>query len=73
MMDIHAILKKLPHRYPFLLVDRVISLEPGKTIRTIKNVTIGMASTTLSLSSGSAAPTTATTSTRRTHISLRKK
>jgi 3-hydroxyacyl-[acyl-carrier-protein] dehydratase len=40
MMDIHAILKKLPHRYPFLLVDRVVSLEKGKTIRTLKNVTI---------------------------------
>ena len=40
MMDIHAILKKLPHRYPFLLVDRVLSLEAGKTIRTLKNVTI---------------------------------
>jgi 3-hydroxyacyl-[acyl-carrier-protein] dehydratase len=39
-LDIHAILKKLPHRYPFLLVDRVVSLEPGKTIRTLKNVTI---------------------------------
>jgi 3-hydroxyacyl-[acyl-carrier-protein] dehydratase len=39
-MDIHAILKKLPHRYPFLLVDRVISLEAGKTIKTLKNVTI---------------------------------
>src|SRR6185369_8952560 len=40
MMDIHAILKKLPHRYPILLVDRVVSLEKGKTIRTLKNVTI---------------------------------
>jgi 3-hydroxyacyl-[acyl-carrier-protein] dehydratase len=40
MMDIHAILKQLPHRYPFVLVDRVISLEKGKTIRTLKNVTI---------------------------------
>jgi 3-hydroxyacyl-[acyl-carrier-protein] dehydratase len=39
-MDIHAILKKLPHRYPILLVDRVVSLEKGKTIRTLKNVTI---------------------------------
>jgi 3-hydroxyacyl-[acyl-carrier-protein] dehydratase len=39
-MDIHGILKKLPHRYPFLLVDRVISLEKGKTIRTLKNVTM---------------------------------
>jgi 3-hydroxyacyl-[acyl-carrier-protein] dehydratase len=40
MMDIHAILKQLPHRYPFLLVDRVLSLEKGKTIRTLKNVTM---------------------------------
>jgi 3-hydroxyacyl-[acyl-carrier-protein] dehydratase len=39
-LDIHGILKKLPHRYPILLVDRVLSLEAGKTIRTIKNVTI---------------------------------
>jgi 3-hydroxyacyl-[acyl-carrier-protein] dehydratase len=40
MMDIHAILKQLPHRYPFILVDRVLSLEKGKVIRTLKNVTI---------------------------------
>ena len=39
-LDIHGILKKLPHRYPFLLVDRVMALEAGKTIRTLKNVTI---------------------------------
>ena len=39
-MDIHQILKKLPHRYPFLLVDRVLSVEPGKAIRALKNVTI---------------------------------
>ena len=39
-MDIHGILKQLPHRYPFVLVDRVLSLEKGKTIRTLKNVTI---------------------------------
>jgi 3-hydroxyacyl-[acyl-carrier-protein] dehydratase len=39
-MDIHEILKKLPHRYPILLVDRVLALEEGKTIRTLKNVTI---------------------------------
>lgn len=39
-LDIHGILKKLPHRYPILLVDRVLSLEQGKTIRTLKNVTI---------------------------------
>jgi len=40
MMDIHQILKQLPHRYPILLVDRVLSIENGKTIRAIKNVTI---------------------------------
>ena len=39
-MDIHQILKKLPHRYPFLLVDRVLELEPGKRIQALKNVTI---------------------------------
>jgi len=39
-MDIHQILKKLPHRYPILLVDRVLELEAGKRIRAIKNVTI---------------------------------
>ena len=38
-LDIHQILKKLPHRYPFLMVDRVISLEKGQRIRAIKNVT----------------------------------
>lgn len=40
MMDIHQILKKLPHRYPFLLVDRVLELEKGKWIKALKNVTI---------------------------------
>ena len=40
MMDIHEILKKLPHRYPILLVDRVLELEKGKRIKAIKNVTI---------------------------------
>ena len=39
-MDIHEILTYLPHRYPFLLVDRVLSCEPGKTITAVKNVTI---------------------------------
>ena len=38
-MDIHEILKKLPHRYPFLMVDRVLELEHGKRIRALKNVT----------------------------------
>ena len=40
MMDIHQILKKLPHRYPILLVDRVLEVEKGKRIVAIKNVTI---------------------------------
>jgi 3-hydroxyacyl-[acyl-carrier-protein] dehydratase len=40
MMDIHRILKQLPHRYPFLLVDRVLELEKGKRIKALKNVTI---------------------------------
>lgn len=39
-MDIHAILKQLPHRYPILLVDRVLELEKGKRIKALKNVTI---------------------------------
>ena len=39
-MDIHAILKKLPHRYPFLLVDRVLEIETGKRIKVLKNVSI---------------------------------
>jgi len=40
-LDIHQILKKLPHRYPFLLVDRVLGVDPEtNTIRAIKNVTI---------------------------------
>ncbi|WP_298931548.1 3-hydroxyacyl-ACP dehydratase FabZ [uncultured Ramlibacter sp.] len=40
MMDIHEILKLLPHRYPFLMVDRVLAYEKGKSIRALKNVTI---------------------------------
>jgi 3-hydroxyacyl-[acyl-carrier-protein] dehydratase len=39
-MNIHEILECLPHRYPFLLVDRVLSLDPGKEIVALKNVTI---------------------------------
>lgn len=40
MMDIHQILRQLPHRYPILLVDRVLELEKGQRIRALKNVTI---------------------------------
>jgi 3-hydroxyacyl-[acyl-carrier-protein] dehydratase len=39
-MDIHEILERLPHRYPFLLIDRVLSVDPGKEIVALKNVTI---------------------------------
>jgi 3-hydroxyacyl-[acyl-carrier-protein] dehydratase len=39
-MDIHEILKYLPHRYPFLLVDKVLNCDPGKSITALKNVTI---------------------------------
>ena len=39
-MDIHQILKQLPHRYPLLLVDRVLEIEKGVRIKAIKNVSI---------------------------------
>ncbi|HPR06996.1 MAG TPA: 3-hydroxyacyl-ACP dehydratase FabZ [Denitromonas sp.] len=39
-LDINEIIKYLPHRYPFLLVDRVTELEEGKRVVAIKNVTI---------------------------------
>ncbi|HYF60440.1 MAG TPA: 3-hydroxyacyl-ACP dehydratase FabZ [Burkholderiaceae bacterium] len=39
-IDIRGILEYLPHRYPFLLIDRVLELEPGRRIVAIKNVTI---------------------------------
>jgi 3-hydroxyacyl-[acyl-carrier-protein] dehydratase len=37
-LDIEAILQRLPHRYPFLMVDRVLSVIPGKSIVALKNV-----------------------------------
>ena len=40
MMDIHQILKLLPHRYPIVLVDRVLEIEKGKRIKAMKNVSI---------------------------------
>ena len=40
LLDIEEILKFLPHRYPFLLVDRVLSLKKGKSIVAVKNVTV---------------------------------
>ncbi|HEU4652593.1 MAG TPA: 3-hydroxyacyl-ACP dehydratase FabZ [Steroidobacteraceae bacterium] len=39
-MDIQEVMRRLPHRYPFLLVDRVLECESGKAIRALKNVTI---------------------------------
>jgi len=39
-LDIHQILKMLPHRYPILLVDRVMEIDKGKSIKAIKNVSI---------------------------------
>lgn len=39
-MNIHKVLEYLPHRYPFLLIDRVLSYEPGKEVTALKNVTI---------------------------------
>lgn len=39
-MDIHGILEYLPHRYPFLLIDRIVEMELGKSIVAIKNVSM---------------------------------
>ena len=38
--DIHQILKQLPHRYPILVVDRVLEIDKGKRIKALKNVSI---------------------------------
>ena len=40
IIDVEKIKKILPHRYPFLLVDRVLEVEEGKRIKTLKNVTV---------------------------------
>lgn len=40
MLDINEIMKILPHRYPFLMVDRIVEMEPGKRIVGIKNVSM---------------------------------
>ncbi|MDH5545125.1 MAG: 3-hydroxyacyl-ACP dehydratase FabZ [Gammaproteobacteria bacterium] len=40
ILDINKILEYLPHRFPFLLVDKVIGFEPGKSITAVKNVTV---------------------------------
>ncbi len=41
VLDIEAIKDLLPHRYPMLLVDRILDFEPGKWIRGVKNITAG--------------------------------
>lgn len=38
-MDIQEIMQHLPHRYPFLLIDRIVQCEPGKSLTALKNVT----------------------------------
>ena len=39
-MDIYEVMKHLPHRYPFLLVDRVVDFKKGEYLKAIKNVTV---------------------------------
>jgi len=39
-LDISQVMELLPHRYPFLLIDRVVEIEPGQSLSAIKNVTI---------------------------------
>ena len=39
-LDIKSILERLPHRYPMLLIDRVLEMVPGKSIKALKNVSI---------------------------------
>ncbi|MDD2629052.1 MAG: 3-hydroxyacyl-ACP dehydratase FabZ [Limnochordia bacterium] len=43
MLDIRQIMDKIPHRYPFLLVDRIVELEPGRRAKALKNVTMNEA------------------------------
>jgi 3-hydroxyacyl-[acyl-carrier-protein] dehydratase len=42
-LDINEILERLPHRYPFLMVDRVLDVVPGKSIVAVKNVSVNEA------------------------------
>jgi 3-hydroxyacyl-[acyl-carrier-protein] dehydratase len=43
LLDIRQIMDKIPHRYPFLLVDRIVELEPGRRAKALKNVTMNEA------------------------------
>lgn len=38
-LDVYTVLDYLPHRYPFMLIDKIVECEPGKTLHAIKNVT----------------------------------
>src|SRR5258707_7068360 len=38
-LDVYEILRRLPHRYPFMLVDRILECIPGESVRALKNVT----------------------------------
>jgi 3-hydroxyacyl-[acyl-carrier-protein] dehydratase len=40
LIDIKGIMEMLPHRYPFLLIDRIVEVIPGESVKAIKNVTI---------------------------------
>ena len=40
VIDVEGIMERLPHRYPFLLIDGIVSCEPGKSIAAVKNVTM---------------------------------
>ena len=42
-LDIEGVIRRLPHRFPFLLVDRVLEVSPGKSIVALKNVTFNEA------------------------------
>jgi len=42
-LDVEAIMQRLPHRFPFLMVDRVLSVTPGKSIVAVKNVSVNEA------------------------------
>ena len=39
-MDIHQVMAQIPHRYPFLMIDRVLEVVPGKSVTALKNVTV---------------------------------
>ena len=52
MMDIYQILKQLPHRFPILLVDRVLEIEKGVRIKALKNVSVKLPLGTLTVVTG---------------------